>query len=64
MGSELCSLDPLLGLGVDVGTGVVVPDPTGVSGAVVPIVSMGLNLVRLNPISVRSSMFQSLELES
>ena len=62
--SELCNHDPPLGLGVDVGTGVVVPDPTGVCGTVSPTVGMGLNLVRLNPLSVRSSIFWSVEWES
>ena len=64
VGSELCSLDLPLGCGVDVGTGVVVPDPMGVCGAASPIVGMGLNLVRLNPISVKSSMFLSLDSDS
>ena len=50
--------------GVDVGTGVVIPDPTGVCGAVSPIVGMGLNLVSLNPISVKSLMFLSLDSDS
>ena len=50
VGSELCSLDLPLGWGVDVGTGVVVPDPTGVCGGASPIGGMELNLIRLNPI--------------
>ena len=57
VGSELCSLDLPLGHGVDIGTGVVVPDPTSVCGAASLIVGMGLNLVRLNPISFKSSCF-------
>ena len=61
IGSELFKHDPLLGLGVDVGTGVMVPKPTGVCCTALSMVSMGLNLVRLNPISVRSSMFLILE---
>ena len=61
VGSELCSLDPPLGQGVDVETGVVVPDLTGVCGAASPIVSMGLNLVRLNPISIKVPLFLSLD---
>ena len=47
--SELCNHDPPLGLGVDLGTGVVVADPTGICGTVSPTRGMGLNLVRLNP---------------
>ena len=43
---------------------IIVPEPTGVCGTVPPIVGMGLNLVRLNPMSIRSSIFQSLEWES
>ena len=64
VGSELCSLDLPLGQGVDVGTGVVVPDPTGDCAAASPIVGMGLNLVRLNPTSIKSLMFLSLDFVS
>ena len=61
IGSELCKCDLPFGLGVNVGTGVVVLDPTGVYGTVSPTIGMGLNLVRLNSMSVRLSMFLSLE---
>ena len=43
--SKLRKHDLPFGLGVDVGTGVVGPDPTGVCGTVSPTVNMGLNHV-------------------
>ena len=61
IGFELCRCDPPVGLGVDVGSGVLVPDLTGVCGTEYPTVGIGLHSVILNPMSVRSSIFHILE---
>ena len=60
-GSERCKHDPPTGIGVVFRTGVLVPDLTGVCGTESPIVGMGLHSVILNPMSVRSSIFHTLE---
>ena len=56
--------EPPFGLGVDVGTEVLVLYPASVCWIISPIVCMGLNSVMLNPISIRLSMFCNLEWES
>ena len=47
--SELFKHELPSGIGVDVGTGIVVPDPTGVCGTVSPIVGMGLKFCNVEP---------------